>query len=98
MQNSKTVCVIGAGIARAATAQKLSQGGGQVYLVEKQPSIGGRVVEMGCKAADVCLRCNVCVANELLRAVSTSSNIRIYTRTELIKLETGTNNFRYTAI
>ncbi len=98
MQNSKTVCVIGAGIAGAATAHKLSQAGAQVYLVEKQPTIGGRVVEMGCKATDVCLRCNVCVANELLRTISASPNIHIYTRTELTKLETGSNGFRYTAI
>ncbi len=98
MQDTKTVCVIGAGIAGAATAQNLSQAGVQVYLVEKQPTIGGRVVEMGCKATDVCLRCNVCVANELLRTVSASPGINIYTRTQLLKLETGTNGSRYTAI
>lgn len=98
MQDSKTVCVIGAGIAGATVAQRLSQAGVKVYLIEKQATIGGHVAEMGCKATDVCLRCNVCVANELLRTVSASTDIDIYTQTELTKLEAGNNGSRYTAI
>jgi len=96
MQNAKNVCVIGAGIAGAAVAQDLSQTGMKVHLVERQSTIGGRVAEMGCKATDVCLRCNVCVANELLRSVAGSPDIHIYTRTQLTKLEAGTNGSRYT--
>ena len=33
--------VIGAGVAGIQAAQELADGGHQVYLVEKQPSIGG---------------------------------------------------------
>jgi heterodisulfide reductase subunit A len=98
MRDTKSVCVIGAGITGATVAQRLSQAGKQVHLIEKQATIGGHAAEMGCKATDVCLRCNVCVANELLRTVATSSNINIHTRTELVKLEAGTNGSRYTAI
>jgi len=98
--NEKRVCVlvIGAGISGATVAERLSRAGQQVYLIEKQATIGGHVVEMGCKATDVCLRCNVCVANELLRSVVASPNVRIHTLTELIKLEAGTNGSRYTAV
>jgi len=100
----RCVLVIGAGITGATVAQRLSRAGREVHLIEKQPAIGGHVVEMGCKATDVCLRCNVCVANELLRSVANSPDIHIYTRTELIKLETPLplargkkGGFRYTA-
>jgi heterodisulfide reductase subunit A len=92
------VLIVGAGIAGATVAERLSRAGRQVYLIEKQATIGGHVVEMGCKATDVCLRCNVCVANELLRTVAASPNIRMHTRTELMGLEAGTNGSRYTAI
>jgi len=92
------VLVVGGGIAGTVVAHRLSQAGIQVHLIEKQPTIGGHVVEMGCKATDTCLRCNVCVANELLRTVRKSSGINIQTRTELSSLEPGTNGSRYTAI
>lgn len=92
------VLVVGGGIAGATVAHRLSQAGIQVHLIEKQSIIGGHVVEMGCKATDTCMRCNVCVANELLRTVGTSSDIKIQTQTELNSLESGTNGSRYTAI
>ncbi|MHC4124243.1 MAG: FAD-dependent oxidoreductase [Planctomycetota bacterium] len=98
MPNVKRILVIGAGIAGATVAERLSRGGLQVHLVEKQPEIGGHTAEMGCKATDVCLRCNVCVARKLLRHVAASDNIRIHTRTKLTRLETGENGNRYTVI
>jgi len=97
MQKTKTVLVIGAGIAGATAAHRLNQAGLQVHLIDRQATIGGRVREMGCKATDVCLRCNVCVANELFRTVAASPDIHIQTRTQLCKLEAGTNGSRYTA-
>lgn len=97
MQDKKSVCIIGAGIAGVTVADRLSQAGCRVYLIERQATIGGRVAEMGCKATDVCLQCNVCVANELFRAVAASPDIQIYRRTELINLQAGTNGCRYTA-
>lgn len=89
--------VLGGGISGATVSKRLSEVGWEVHLVEKQATIGGRVVEMGCKATVICLRCNVCVANELLRAVAASPDIHIHTRTELIKLESGADGHRYTA-
>jgi heterodisulfide reductase subunit A len=97
MQDARSVLVIGAGIAGATAAHRLSQAGLHVHLIDKEASIGGRVIKMGCKATDVCLRCNVCVANELLRTVATSQEININTRTQLSSLEAGTNGSKYTA-
>jgi heterodisulfide reductase subunit A len=89
--------VLGGGISGATVSKRLSEAGWEVHLVEKQATIGGRVVEMGCKATNICLRCNVCVANELLRTVAASYDIHIHTRTELTKLESGSDGYRYTA-
>ncbi|MFC1635338.1 NAD(P)-binding protein [Planctomycetota bacterium] len=98
--NIKPECalVLGGGISGATVSKRLSEAGWEVHLAEKEATIGGRVVEMGCKATDVCLRCNVCMANELLRAVAASPDIHVHTRTELIKLESGAEGCRYTAI
>lgn len=98
VKNCKGVLVIGGGVAGSAVSQCLSQAGIDVHLIEKQAEIGGHAADMGCKATDVCLRCNVCVANELLRKVATSADINIHLRTELKKLETGLNGSRYTAL
>lgn len=93
----KSVLVLGAGISGATVAKRLSEAGCQVHLYEKQGSIGGHAAEMGCKAVDVCLRCNVCVADKLLREVAAADDIHIHLRAELTKLEAGTNGCRYTA-
>ena len=92
MLDEKSVLVIGAGITGATVAQRLSQAGMLVHLIEKEASIGGHVAEMGCKATDVCLRCNICVANELLRNLTNSDSIHIHTKTELITLADGAND------
>ena len=97
MADTKRVLVIGGGIAGATAAHRLSEAGSQVHLIEKQAGIGGRAIEMGCKATDTCLRCNVCVANDLLRTVAASDDIHLHTRTELVKLDSGTNGSRFTA-
>ena len=97
MPDTKKVLVIGGGIAGLTVADRLSRAGQDVHLVEKQSALGGRITEMGCKAAETCLRCNVCVANQLLRDVAVSEKIKTYTRTELAKLDTGSNGSLYTA-
>jgi heterodisulfide reductase subunit A len=97
MPDTKKVLVIGGGIAGLTVADRLSRAGQDVHLVEKQSAVGGRITEMGCKAAETCLRCNVCVANQLLRNVAVSEKINIHTRTELAKLDAGSNGSLYTA-
>ena len=95
--SDKSVLVIGAGIAGAAAALQLAQAGRRVYLIERQKAIGGHAANMGCKATDRCLRCNICVANEIFRKVQTCENVEIHTETELDKLEDGKGKSRYIA-
>jgi heterodisulfide reductase subunit A len=100
-KQQKHVLVIGAGVSGATAASRLAQAGCNVHLVEKKSAIGGHAVEMGCKATDRCLRCNVCVANDRLRAVLTTPGVHIHTRSELSALTTNSANpgaRRYTAV
>ena len=96
-KSSAVTLVIGGGIAGTTVANRLSRAGGQVHLIEKQPEIGGRAREMGCKATDVCMRCNVCVADEIFRNVRASAEIKLHTSTELLELCAGDNGTRYKA-
>jgi len=95
---SKNVLILGGGISGCTAAQKLAAAGFDVHLVERANRIGGHAAAMGCKATDVCLRCNVCVADEVFRNINNYSNIKIYTDTELEKLEQGANGSLYTAV
>ena len=97
MEDIVDVLIIGAGVAGATAADTLSQAGKKVLLVEKQASIGGHVVEMGCKAADVCLRCNVCAAHEVVKKIGTDPHVTVRTRSELLELEESSNGSRYIA-
>ena len=47
-RNIKSVMIIGAGVTGATAADRLSRMNFDVYLVEKQTEIGGRVRKMGC--------------------------------------------------
>jgi heterodisulfide reductase subunit A len=97
-KHKKRVMVIGGGISGAEVAMRLGRVGIEVYLIEREQEIGGHIREMGCKAGDVCLRCNVCAAHETLRLVSTIPTVHVHTATELVELEHGSNGSRFTAV
>jgi heterodisulfide reductase subunit A len=97
-QPGRKALIIGGGIAGAAAALRLSRFGFGVDLVEKKPAIGGRAAEMGCKAAEICLRCNVCVAADTLAAVLRAPGVRVRTRCQLKELGPGTAGGRYRAV
>lgn len=93
----RSVLVLGGGIAGTAVARRLARAGLQVHLVERAADIGGRAIETGCKAVEVCLRCNACVAAEILRSVRYEPNVCLHTETELVRLEPGSNGQRFAA-
>ena len=97
-KHKSSVLILGSGIAGITAAERLGNAGVQVHLVEKETDIGGHIREMGCKAADVCLRCNVCVANKILRVLHVTPNVFLYTRTQLAQLLQGKNGHRFTAV
>lgn len=89
--------MLGAGVAGITAAERLGNAGVEVYLVERAAAIGGKVRRFGCKAAEKCLRCNVCLADDLFRRLPQASNVHLRTNTELLSLEPGRNGRRYTA-
>jgi len=91
------VLIIGGGIAGATVAERLGRAGAVVHLIDKQQSIGGHAAEIGCKAIDKCLRCNVCVADDLFRTVRTAPDIHIHTETELQAVQPLANRNGYKA-
>ena len=93
----RRVLVLGGGIAGATVADRLSRAGVEVHLVEKQADLGGHLREMGCKATDTCLRCNVCVADRTLRAIKRAPRVSIHTSTEMVSLGCGKTT-RFTAV
>lgn len=97
-KNISSVLVIGGGVAGATAAGRLGRAGVSVHLIEKEADIGGHVKEMGCKATDVCMRCNVCVAHDILRKVKTSPNVTIYMNTVLGDIRKVKDGSRYTAV
>lgn len=97
-KNKKSVLVLGAGIAGVSAASRLGRSGVEVHLVEKEVQIGGHVVNMGCKAGTVCVRCNVCVADEILRGIDDVPNVNVHTSSQLLRLTKGSNGKRYTAV
>lgn len=96
-QKQACVLVLGAGVAGVTAAERLGNAGVEVHLVERAAEIGGKVRRFGCKAVEKCLRCNVCLADDLFRRLSQASNVHLRTNTRLLSLAPGRNGRRYTA-
>lgn len=91
------VFILGAGPAGAAAALSLRDAGCEVHLAERSECPGGRATRFSCKATDHCLRCNVCLAQNLLRrAFRQTDGITVHTHTELRALRPGSNGRRFT--
>lgn len=87
----KSCAILGGGIAGMSLALNLSRAGIKVYLIEKSPSLGGkvarwyRVSNMG--------DCSICFISELIAAIVKEKNIEIFTNTELERVSGEVGNF-----
>lgn len=86
-----TVIVIGGGIAGIQTALDLAEAGIHVILVEKQPSIGGKMAALDKNFPT--LDCSICIEAPKMSEAMTHPNIDIRTMTEVIKVEGEAGNF-----
>ena len=64
---SKQVVIIGGGIAGVTAASTLASSDITVTLVEKEPFLGGHALQYACKAAESCVKCGACLAEEKLK-------------------------------
>ncbi len=81
-------------MAGIAAALALADSGSQVYLIEREPSIGGWAASFCCKATDVCTKCSVCVVPQKLKQVAIHPRISILTDSMVAGLSGGIGNFK----
>jgi heterodisulfide reductase subunit A len=86
--------VIGGGIAGMQSALDLADQGYQVAMVEKEPSIGGKMIELS--KVFPTLDCCSCITTPKMSAVAHHSNIQLHTYCEVQSVDTQKDG-RFTA-
>jgi heterodisulfide reductase subunit A len=94
MDNNKIhvdALVVGGGIAGMQSALDLADQGYQVALVEKKPSIGGKMI--GLSKVFPTLDCCSCITTPKMAATAHHENIQVLTYSEVQKVERNSNGF-----
>ena len=66
---SRTVAIIGGGVAGLSAAVQLAEKGIRPVIVESEPELGGKVKAYGCKGVRECVHCDVCLGVNLIKEV-----------------------------
>ena len=94
MPIGKRVLVIGAGIAGIQAALDLGDSGFEVYLVEKNPSIGGHMAQLSRTFPTE--DCSACILSPKMADVRTNPNVHLSTYSEIKAVEGYLGNFKVT--
>ena len=86
--------VIGGGIAGIQASLDLADAGHKVYLVEKTPSIGGRMAQLD--KTFPTLDCSGCILTPKMKAVFAHKNIELLTYAEVTNVEGTIGNYNVT--
>ncbi len=86
------VLVIGAGIAGIQTSLDVANAGHKVILIERSPSIGGRMAQLS--ETFPTLDCSQCILTPKMVEVSQHKNISLYTFSELEEISGNVGNFK----
>jgi heterodisulfide reductase subunit A len=89
---AKPVLVIGGGIAGIQAAVDLSEQGIKTYLVEKTPSIGGRMSQLD--KTFPTLDCAACILTPKMVSASKNENIELLTYAEVRDIKGSSGNFK----
>ncbi len=92
MNNS--ALVIGGGIAGIQAALDIGDAGFKVYLVEKEPSVGGRMSQLD--KTFPTLDCSACILTPKMVDVSRHPNIELLTYSEVTDVQDAAGEFRVT--
>ncbi len=84
--------VIGAGIAGMQAALDIADAGFKVYLVEREPSIGGRMSQLD--KTFPTLDCSACIMTPKMVDVARHPNIELLTYSEVEAVESEAGRFR----
>ena len=91
--NSSTL-VVGGGIAGISAALELANAGNQVYLVEREPSIGGHMAQLD--KTFPTLDCSACILTPKMVEVGQHPNITLYSWSEVENISGYVGNFTAT--
>ncbi len=86
------VLVVGGGIAGIHAALTLADAGKHVYLVEREPTIGGHMAYFD--KTFPTLDCAACILTPKMSAVAAHPNITLWTYSEVTRVEGFVGNFR----
>jgi heterodisulfide reductase subunit A len=84
--------VLGGGIAGIQASLDLASAGFKVYLVEKSPSLGGRMAQLD--KTFPTLDCSACILTPKMVEVGRNENIELLTYAELLELQGYVGNFK----
>jgi heterodisulfide reductase subunit A len=84
--------VIGAGIAGMQAALDIADAGFKAYLVEKEPSIGGRMAQLD--ETFPTLDCSSCILTPKMVSVGGHPNIELLTYSEVVGVEGNAGSFK----
>lgn len=87
----KKALVIGGGIAGIQTALDIADGGYEVVLVEKSPSIGGRMIQLS--ETFPTLDCPQCIETPKMVSCGQHPNIKIYAYSEIEEVDGFVGNY-----
>lgn len=93
---NKDVLVIGAGVAGIEAALSLGEMGIKVHLVEKEPTIGGKMALLN--EVFPTDDCSLCVLAPRMSDVQNHPNIMLHTYSEITKIEGRAGNFKITGV
>jgi len=86
------VLIIGGGIAGISAALVLADAGQQVYLVEKEPTIGGHMAKFD--KTFPTLDCAACILTPKMSSVGSHPNIKLLTYSEVVEVDGFVGNFK----
>ena len=87
-----TVMVVGGGIAGIHAALTLANAGKHVYLVEKEPTIGGHMAKFD--KTFPTLDCAACILTPKMSSVKSHRNITLLTYSEVVNVEGYVGNYK----
>jgi quinone-modifying oxidoreductase, subunit QmoA len=91
---NQTILVVGGGISGLTAALEAAECGKQVILVEKNPTVGGRVSQLYKYFPKLCIPS--CGLEINLRRLKANKNLRLLTMTEVTQVAGDTGNYQVT--